>query len=192
MKDARIGRVLAASLHQAIGEVVPTRLEFYEHWLHSDGLRHGGIGLAPMAAVLGFLRTEEAYPRIVARAGDCAATWVVEDLSSIRRRVLTALPPLLRMRAALGVYRSLVRQVYPRSRAAWSVRRSGAQMELRGSLFCDVREPGATPRCGFYAAAVSRVLDLFALEAHAEIASCRAAGAGRCTLSIALGRSPGR
>ena len=31
--DARIGRVLVASLHQAIADVLPDRLEFYENWL---------------------------------------------------------------------------------------------------------------------------------------------------------------
>ena len=31
--DARIGRVLIASLHQAIADVLPTRLGFYENWL---------------------------------------------------------------------------------------------------------------------------------------------------------------
>src|SRR5439155_25272548 len=51
MTDARIRRVLAASLHQAIGDVLPQRLDFYEVWLKSEGLRDGSIGLAPMTAV---------------------------------------------------------------------------------------------------------------------------------------------
>ena len=55
MSEPRIGRVLVASLHQAIADLLPTRLEFYENWLNVSGLREGTIGLAPLSAVLSFL-----------------------------------------------------------------------------------------------------------------------------------------
>ena len=58
MIEAGIGRLLVASLHQAIADLLPTRLEFYEGWLNTAGLRDGRIGLAPLAAVLSFLRQE--------------------------------------------------------------------------------------------------------------------------------------
>ena len=58
MSEPRIGRVLVASLHQAIADLLPKRLEFYENWLNVSGLREGTIGLAPLSAVLSFLRTE--------------------------------------------------------------------------------------------------------------------------------------
>ena len=38
MSEPRIGRVLVASLHQAIADVLPTRLEFYENWINVNGL----------------------------------------------------------------------------------------------------------------------------------------------------------
>ena len=41
MSEPRIGRVLVASLHQAIADVLPSRLEFYENWLSNAGLREG-------------------------------------------------------------------------------------------------------------------------------------------------------
>src|SRR4051794_13892361 len=59
MRENGVGRVVVASLHQAIGEVLPTRLSFYENWLNADGLRDGRIGLAPLYAVLSFLRQEK-------------------------------------------------------------------------------------------------------------------------------------
>jgi bacteriochlorophyll 4-vinyl reductase len=192
MSEARIGRVLVASLHQAIADVLPTRLDFYEHWLHSDGLRHGGIGLAPMVAVVGFLRTEgDAYERIMARAGDCAADWVVDGLPGLERRVVSALPRPLRVRAALRIGRGLVRRTYPRSRALVTVRRGTARIDVRRSVFCDVRAPGDAPLCRFYAAAFVRLLERFALPAAADISSCRATGGDRCTLSIELRKSSG-
>ena len=50
--------MLVASLHQGISDLIPTRLEFYENWLNPTGMRDGRIGLAPLAAVLSFLRQE--------------------------------------------------------------------------------------------------------------------------------------
>lgn len=192
MSELRIGRVLVASLHQAIAEVLPTRLGFYEHWLHWDGLRHGGIGMAPMTAVVGFLRAEgDAYERVVARAGDCAADWVVDGLPAFKRRVVSALPAPLRLRAALGVGRTLVRRTHPHSRAVVTLRRGRARVDVRRSLFCEVRATGAAPLCRFYAAAFARVLGRFAVPADAEIASCRATGDDNCTLSIVVRHATG-
>ncbi|MEO8070473.1 MAG: hypothetical protein ABI652_03655, partial [Acidobacteriota bacterium] len=99
MTDTRTGRLLAACLHQAIVDVLPQRLDFYENWLHSEGLRDGSIGLAPITAVVGFLRTEgAAYDAVVARAGQLAADWTVASLASVPRRVIIWLPRRLRAR----------------------------------------------------------------------------------------------
>ena len=69
MTEGGVGRLLVASLHQAIADLLPTRLEFYEGWLNPAGLRDGRIGLASVAAVLSFLRLEgEAYRLVAARA----------------------------------------------------------------------------------------------------------------------------
>src|SRR5687767_1361578 len=177
MSEARIGRVLVASLHQAIADVLPMRLEFYENWLNSSGLREGTIGLAPLSAVLSFLRTEgEAYALITARAGQYAAEWTVNNLPALERRVIRALPPALRVRAAMRTARALVRATYPGSRAIVRVRRGTASVDLRGSLFCEVREASVLPLCGFYAAAIAHVLELFALQADAQVSECRASG----------------
>ena len=82
MSDAGIGRVLVASLHQGIADILPNRLSFYENWLNAEGLRQGTIGLAPLLAVLSFLRQEEgeAYQIITTRAGEYAAEWTVESM----------------------------------------------------------------------------------------------------------------
>ena len=89
MSEPRIGRVLVASLHQAIAEVLPSRLDFYENWLNVTGLREGTIGLAPLSAVLSFLRTEgDAYDRVTARAGELESTDWRTVLDRIEREVL--------------------------------------------------------------------------------------------------------
>jgi bacteriochlorophyll 4-vinyl reductase len=193
MSEPRIGRFLVASLHQAIAEILPDRLEFYENWLSVTGLREGTIGLAPLLAVLSFLRGEEAgiYQQVVTRAGELAAEWTVNGMSAVERRFLRALPLRMRTRAALRTARSLVRTTYPGSRLIIRVRKEAASVELRGSLFCEVRGASSQPLCGFYAAATTRVLQLFAVPADALVETCRAAGRGQgCMMSVAVRQVP--
>jgi bacteriochlorophyll 4-vinyl reductase len=188
MTDARIGRVLVASLHQAIADLLPTRLEFYENWLNVTGLREGTIGLAPLTAVLSFLRGEgHAYNLITARAGEYAAAWTFENESAFKRRVIRALPAGLRARAALGTARALVRSTYPGSRALTKMKRGVITVDLRGSLLCEVRETSIEPLCGFYASAIGGVLRLFVVSGDARVNECRASGARRgCVVSVTL------
>ena len=192
MSEPRIGRFLVASLHQAIAEILPDRLEFYENWLSVAGLREGTIGLAPLLAVLSFLRGEgEVYTRIVSRAGECAADWTVNSLPTVERRLMKMLPLRLRARAALRTARGLVRATYPGSRAIVRLKKDTASVDLRGSLFCEVREASVQPLCGFYAAAISRVLNQFAVPAESHVETCRAAGGGQgCLMSIVVRQAP--
>jgi hypothetical protein len=191
MNEPRIGRVLVASLHQAIADVLPTRLEFYENWLNAPGLREGTIGLAPLSAVLSFLRLEgEAYNQITERAGEYAADWTVSSMSTFERRVISALPATLRARGALRTAGALIRATYPGSRAIVRMRRGTASIDLRGSLFCEVRETTDAPLCGFYAAAIARVLHHFSLRADAHVHECRAATRGKgCRLRVDVQRA---
>jgi hypothetical protein len=188
MSEPRIGRVLVASLHQAIADVLPGRLEFYENWLNANGLREGTIGLAPLSAVLSFLRTEgEAYNLIADRAGEYAADWTVSGMPLLERRAIAALPVPLRARFALRTASGLVRSTYPGSRAIVRLRRGTASIDLRGSLFCEVREASVLPLCGFYAAAIAGVLQRFSLRADARVNECRAAGGRKgCQLQVAV------
>ena len=64
-------------------------------------------------------------------------------------------------------------------------------IDIRGSLFCEVRETSLQPLCTFYVSAISGVLKLFGIDAEAKVTECRAAGGRRgCVLSVALaGRS---
>src|SRR4030081_3002569 len=107
MREAGIGRVLVASLHQGIADILPTRLAFYENWLNAEGLREGTIGLAPLYAVLSFLRQEgDAYQIITTRAGEYAAEWTVQSMPPLRRNVLKSAPEWLRRRLLLRLSRA--------------------------------------------------------------------------------------
>ena len=191
MKDARIGRVLVASLHQGIADILPTRLGFYENWLNVGGLRTGTIGLAPLYAVLSFLRQEgDAYAIVTRRAGEYAAEWTIESLSASERAVIKAAPRWLRCRMLLRIARRLVRSSYRDSRAIARMRRGTARIDLRASIFCSVREPVARPLCCFYAAAVTRLMEMFNIGARTEVIACRGRGESACILHVALAGGP--
>lgn len=188
MREAGIGRVLVASLHQGIGDILPNRLGFYENWLSAEGLRAGSIGLAPLYAVLSFLRQEEhdAYQVITSRAGEYAAEWTVQSMAPLRRTLLRAAPDWLRGRLILRLARRVVRSSYGESQAVSRLRKGTARVDVRSSIFCTVREPVAQPLCGFYAAAFTRLLALFDLPARSEVVACRGTGGSTCTLRVAL------
>jgi bacteriochlorophyll 4-vinyl reductase len=185
MTEARIGRLLPACLHQAIFDVIPDRLEYYEEWLDPEGLRDGRIGLAPITAVVGFLRTEgSAYDGVMTRAGQLAAEWTLASAPSLQRRLIRRLPRTLRMRAALNVARRIVSDVLTTSAASASVRRGRARLDVTSSLFCSVRERPAAPLCAFYRAVALEALRAYDVPAAASIEQCRALGAASCRISI--------
>jgi bacteriochlorophyll 4-vinyl reductase len=191
MSEPRIGRFLVASLHQAIGEVVPDRLSFYENWLSVTGLRDGRIGLAQLMAVFSFLRLEgDAYYAVTARAGEYAADWTVNGMPGLERRFVRMLPARFRARGALRTVRHLVRATYPGSRVIVRVEQGTASIDLRGSLFCQVRSTSPRPLCGFYVAAISRIFQRLGVPGEARIESCRAAGGGQGCLISVLEPSP--
>ena len=187
MTEGAVGRVLVASLHQAIADLLPSRLEFYEAWLNPVGLREGRIGLAPLAAVLSFLRQEgAAYQLIVSRAGEYAAEWTVTDMSSFRRSVLRAMPMPLRVRLVMSLARTMIRSTYSGSSGIVSWRKQRGAIDIRGSLFCEVRDPVGQPLCEYYRSAILRVMRLFDVKVDIETEQCRATGAGQCLMVVLI------
>ena len=187
MRDAGIGRVLVASLHQGISDELPTRLSFYENWLNAEGLRGGTIGLGAVNAVLSFLRQEgSAYRTITARAGEYTAEWTVETMSAFQRSMLNAAPAWLRTRLLLRIGRRLVNECFQGTHAAVRVRKGTARISLRDSIFCAVRDRVDHPLCGFYAAMYTRLFSLFNLPSMATVVTCRATGEHLCALKIPL------
>jgi predicted hydrocarbon binding protein len=187
MTEARVGRLLAACLHQAIADELPQRLDFYEEWLTSEGLRDGNIGAGPMTAVLGFLRTEGgAYDAVVAHAGRLAADWTVQSLAPMRRRAIGWLPRPMRTRAAIRVATEIVSSISSASRASARVRRRAAQIDVQASLFCAVRGAAATPLCGFYVAMIVETLRQFGIGAFGRVVHCHAVGGGACVFTLDL------
>ena len=192
MTDGGVGRLLVASLHQGIADLLPSRLEFYESWLNPSGLREGRIGLAPLAAVLSFLRQEgEPYHLVAARAGEYTAEWTVADLPPMQRAIIRGAPAALRVRLVTRVARQMVRNTFGGSEAVVRWTRDGAAVDVRGSVFCQVRDRSADPLCAFYVSALRRLLQLLNVESEVGTDQCRATGGSQCTITILL-RSPHR
>ena len=177
--------MLVASLHQGISDLMPTRLEFYENWLNPRGMRDGKIGLAPLAAVLSFLRQEgEPYTLVTSRAGEYAAQWTFDSLTPLERSCIRALPVNLRARMAMYLAKRVVRGSYGGSRAVAKLRRGQGTLTLRNSIFCTVREPFDWPLCVFYAAALSHLFALVGVGGEVRVHACQGIGDVKCIIAV--------
>ncbi|MCL4812352.1 MAG: hypothetical protein KJ061_07710 [Vicinamibacteraceae bacterium] len=187
MSEARIGRIIVGAVHQAIADVMPMRLEFYENYLKPMRLRHGTIGQASFHAALSFLRQDDEgdYDAVMDAAGRYAAEWTFAGLGPVTRLYWRHAPRSLRARMAVRLARQLVRDTMPVSRARATLGQGTAVLDVRQSVFCEVRRPAATPLCGFYRAALARFFDEMRLEADVAIETCRAvAGGDACRLVV--------
>ena len=148
MTDDGIGRLLVASLHQSIGEVLPTRLEYYEHWLSPMGLREGRSGLAPLGAVLSFLRQEGEgpYGTVMSTAGRLSAEWHFAD-GGLGQRMVGWQPKWLRRRSALKRAVRLLQTAYQPLVVRTAVRRGRGTVTMTGSVFCTLRDTWPWPTC---------------------------------------------
>jgi Tfp pilus assembly protein PilF/predicted hydrocarbon binding protein/TolB-like protein len=195
MGTAIIGQLLAASLHEAVSETLPQRLDFYESWLCARGFRSRRVSLGGIRAVFSFLRLEDdQYDTVVRRAGELAATWMYERLPPIRRRLLRAMPRVLRVRAALALAKHLVCSTWEQTRVSARWHRGVGTFTVDHSLFCDVREIASAPLCGFYAAVVAGCIRSVGVEADVRVERCQARGEGACAIVVTLdapGARPG-
>jgi hypothetical protein len=187
MDRGGVGRVLVASLHQGISDLMPTRLDFYENWLNAAGMRNGKIGLAPLAAVLSFLRQEgDPYTLVTERAGEYAAQWTFDNLSGMQRSFIRSLPVPLRARMAMRLAKSVVHKTYRGSRGITKLRKGQGTLTLRSSVFCTVREPFEWPLCVYYSAALSRLLKLVEVDGTARVGSCLGVGDHACVIAVTM------
>ncbi len=185
MTDGGIGRILVASLHQSIGDEMPQRLDYYEHWLTPMGLRDGRTGRAPLGAVLSFLRHEgrDAYDAVMDRAGRYSAEWHYAQ-GSLSQRLSRFLP--FRLRARLGLRRGgrLLRLAFAPSVIRATFSRGVGTVTISGAIFCELREPWAWPTCRYYAAVLRQFLVLEGVAADVAIDACQVTGETACRLTV--------
>jgi hypothetical protein len=176
---------LLESLHRAIGELLPARLEHYENWLGPSGLHE--LGLDSFFAMVTSLRQEgDAFDLVTERAGHHAAVWSFEALPAVKRVLVRAMPRGFRKQAALR----LVSVVLPRLCAGIHIdmtrRGSTVLVNLEKSPFCIFSEPGVDRSCTFCASTISALLGLLGLPAAVRASRCQAAGDRSCLLMVLL------
>jgi predicted hydrocarbon binding protein len=185
MTDVRIGRIVAAAVHQAVADHMPLRLEFYEHYLKPMRFRQASLGAASFAAALSFLRLEPgAYEPVVTRAGRYAADWTFASVPRLRRAVWRRLPRRFRLRAALRLARQIVAETAPEVRARAFVGDREGRLDINHSLFCEVRKPVEAPLCGYFASALNTLCRHLRVPADVRIVGCRATGHPHCLLAL--------
>jgi hypothetical protein len=183
-EDATVGRVLLASLHQAIAEVLPARLDVYEHWL-SSAPDESAIAVESFAAMLACLHQEgEASDLIVTSAGRHAAVRSFHQMPAMRRAWLRALPRRLRAGKVVRLAARMLPALHPDTRIDMTRRGGTVFFNIDGSPFCAPDRSGAHPSCGFYAEALATYLQLFDLRAAVRVSRCRASGSRSCLLMV--------
>ena len=178
---------MAAAIHQAIGDIMPSRLEFYESYLRPRAWREDAVNLAPVAAVLSFLRHEPegTYDAVMHRAAEYAAAWVYQALPWRVRVSGPKLPPWVRLRRLARLAKVQLERTYRGTRVAVTVRRGQLTIDVQGSVFCSTRDVARAPHCGYYLAFFEQLLRLDGLAvSEAAIASCRAQGGDLCQLRL--------
>lgn len=186
MSEARIDRLLAAAIHQAIADLLPDRLDFYESYLRPRGWREDAVNLAPVTAVLSFLRHEQpgSYDAVMVRAAAYAADWWLSSQSWRVRRAGPITPQWLRLRQLARLLRQHFEQAYRGTRVRVGVAGSQLEIEIRGSIFCSTRDHAAAAPCLYYLAFAEALLARAGLRTDGTLTSCRALGADACRVRL--------
>jgi bacteriochlorophyll 4-vinyl reductase len=121
---------------------------------------------------------------IAARAGEYSAEWTVAELPPLERTLVRAMPDAMRLRLVTRLARRMVRQTYGGSRAVVRWRNGHGAVDIRGSIFCEVRDATEQPLCEFYASAIRRLMQLFNIQVAVDTDRCRATGAGQCLMFV--------
>ena len=137
MSEARIDRLLAAALHQAIADLLPDRLDFYESYLRAARLARGwGRSRAAVTAVLSFLRHEdgEPYAAVMTRAAAYAASWWLARQPWVVRAGGPRLPAWLRLRHVGTLAKRHFEASYRGTKVKVRVHGRRLELEIRGSI----------------------------------------------------------
>ena len=192
MSEARIDRLLGAALHQAIADLLPMRLDFYESYLRPRGWREDAVNLAPVTAVLSFLRHEEpgTYDAVMVRAAGYASEWWMARQSWPVRSGRQLLPSWMRLRQAGRMARQHFEHAYRGTKVRVRPARGRLDLEIRGSIFCNSREHAHDPNCRYYLAFLEALLADDSQPRTAAIAACRALGGEHCLITVEYTETP--
>ena len=101
------------------------------------------------------------------------------------------MPHGIRLRLVARIARRMVRQTYGGSRALVRWRKGRGSVDIRGSIFCEVRGSVEEPLCDFYAAAIRKLMQQFDIQVDVGTERCRATGAAQCLMLVSIPIRPG-
>ena len=136
------------------------RLEFYESYLRPRAWREDAVNLAPVTAVLSFLRHSdgETYGAVMTQAAAYAADWWMARQPWHVRTGGRLLPLWMRLRQVGTLSKRHFETSYRGTKVRVRVRRRRLELEIRGSIFCSSREQAREAHCGYYLAFVQALL----------------------------------
>jgi predicted hydrocarbon binding protein len=102
------------------------------------------------------------------------------------------MPPAIRKRMVVGVAQWMAQSTYGDTNVRVQWQQWRGSVDLKSSLFCEVRDHVKSPLCEFYASALRRLMSTFKLDADVVMDECRATGATRCAMSVTVRPAPGR
>ena len=190
MTEAGIGRVLVASLHQGIADILPDAPGVLRELAEPRGLapRDDRPGAAARGAQLPPAGRGGLPPDHAARRASTPPSGRSRRRVTSRRSFTRRLPRGPRSRAVLRLACRTVRQTYVGTRAIVRLRRGEGTVDLRGSLFCGIRDSSRRAALRLLRApALSRFFELYSLPAAVRLGECRATGDRSCILAVSLG-----
>lgn len=175
-----------ASVHKALEDLAPEKVEVFEGWFDPRD-RSPRIHIAPVLGAISYLRRDaDLYCRIMERAGRYASQWGYLDRSVFERKLLKTLPLSLRGGLAGYILRSGLARVHRDGRLRVLKDPTRLLVEVDNSLFCRMGGPAEAPICAYYAALFAGLLDRTALARPPVVESeCRAQGARYCRFEAA-------
>ena len=107
--------------------------------------------------------------------------------------MVQSLPLWLRSRAVLRLARRAISDMHAGQRVRLRFSKGEGTLDVQDSIFCGVRDLSREPLCEFHAAAVERLLDLYAVPGEVRLDHCRAVGDPSCVITVTIhSRRPSR
>lgn len=157
MDNGLVERKFVASLHKALEELAPERLEIFEKWFDPAD-RRAQFHIASVIGAIGYLRrSPDLYHKVMEMAGRYASQWSCLDLPQIKRKIRFRLP-FGRDRLVKHLLQSGLKSIH--RDAELETARDGDKLvvTVSNSLFCRTELNGGEPTCEYYSALFAGLL----------------------------------
>ncbi len=180
MENGLVERKFVASLHKALEELAPERLEIFEKWFDPAD-RRPQFHIASIIGAVGYLRrSPELYHKVMEKAGHYASQWSCLDLPENKRKILFRLP-FGRDRRVKHLLQKGLRSIHRDGQLETARDGDKLVVTLSNSLFCRTELIGNEPTCEYYSAFFAGLLACIHENCSSMTESaCRGQGDSSC------------